>query len=322
MAILVITCKLDFTADNIIKNLESKGQKVYRLNTEDLCTTHDIEIHLSNDGHDGIINSIFREIKISEIGSVYYRKPSLRKTYSQDPVVDKFVRDEIDFFLKWLWTLLRDKFWVSHYSSLRLADSKLDQLRIAPILGFRIPKTIITNKPKVAMDFLDDCGGEMINKVLHSVVLERDSQFFNIFCHSVKREDLRDENSIRMVPCVFQEKIDKNVELRITVVGNHVFSCEIHSQKSAKTKDDWRNYDFENTPHLKHNLPTTVENQCRALLRYYDLAYGAIDMILTPKGEYVFLEINPNGQYLWIEQLTELPITDAIADMLIAGRII
>ena len=49
------------------------------------------------------------------------------------------------------------------------------------------------------------------------------------------------------------------------------------------------------------------------------LCYGAIDMILTPDGRYVFIEINPNGQYLWIEQETGLPISAAICDLLMGG---
>jgi len=321
MAILVITCKADFSADLVIRSLETKGQTVYRLNTEDLCTIHNFEISFDDHGFDGLINSQLREIKISAIESVYYRKPFLPTIHLQDPIAAKFIREEIDFFLKWLWTLLGDKFWVSSYSSIRSAGSKLDQLRIAPKLGFCIPKTIITNKPRVAIDFFDACGGRVINKVLHSVILEGDGQNSNILCHPICREDLDAEDPIKMVPCVFQEKIEKDVELRITVVGSRVFSCEIHSQQSSKTKDDWRNYDFENTPHLKHELPATVENQCRALLRHYGLAYGAIDMILTPKGEYVFLEINPNGQYQWIEELAGLPITEAIADLLITKQI-
>lgn len=321
MAILVITCKADVTADFVIQRLEAKGEMVYRLNTEDLCTKHDFELHFDNLGYCGLIDSQFRQVKISEIEGVYYRKPSLPMIQSQDPVTAKFVKEEIDFFLRWFWTLLRDRFWVSSYSSIMMASSKLDQLRIAPKLGFHIPRTIITNKPEEVRKFFDACGGEIINKVLRSVILEDQGKFSSILCHPVCREDLETGESIKMLPCVFQEKVEKDVELRITVVGNKVFPCEIHSQQSVKTKEDWRNYDFDNTPHSKHQLPQVVENQCCDLLRYYGLMYGAIDMILTPKGEYVFLEINPNGQYLWIEGLTGLPITEAIAELLIIRRI-
>jgi glutathione synthase/RimK-type ligase-like ATP-grasp enzyme len=110
------------------------------------------------------------------------------------------------------------------------------------------------------------------------------------------------------------------VEIRATIVGNRVFAAEIHSQNSPKTRDDWRRYDFDNTPHLPHQLPLDMEQKCVDLVRHLNLNFGAIDLILTPQGEYVFLEINPNGQWGWIEELTGLPICAAIVDLLVGGK--
>src|SRR6185312_12158775 len=105
-------------------------------------------------------------------------------------------------------------------------------------------------------------------------------------------------------------------ELRITVVGRQVFAAEIHSQHSNHTRHDWRRYDRYATPYFRHELPGALQRRCIALVERMGLCYGAIDMVLTPDGRYVFLEINPNGQYLWIEQATGLPISDAICDLL------
>src|SRR5439155_11640005 len=87
------------------------------------------------------------------------------------------------------------------------------------------------------------------------------------------------------------------------------------------TKYDWRRYDLEQTPHLPHQLPDDVAQRCVALTERLGVRYGAVDLILTPDGRYVFLEINPNGQYLWIEELTGLPISDAIRDLLMQGHV-
>jgi glutathione synthase/RimK-type ligase-like ATP-grasp enzyme len=114
--------------------------------------------------------------------------------------------------------------------------------------------------------------------------------------------------------------VPKRVELRITVVGDQVFAAEIHSQKAKRTRIDWRRYDLAHTPHYPHTLPDEVRRSCVELVRRLGLCYGAIDMVLTPDGRYVFLEINPNGQFLWIEQLTGMPISDAICDLLASGR--
>ena len=127
--------------------------------------------------------------------------------------------------------------------------------------------------------------------------------------------------AIRLCPVIFQAYVPKRVELRITVVGRQVFAAEIHSQHSNHTKHDWRRYDRYQTPYFPHSLPTHLQQLCVRLVERLGLCYGAIDTVLTPDGRYVFLEINPNGQYLWIEKMTGLPISDAICDLLIAGSI-
>ena len=123
-------------------------------------------------------------------------------------------------------------------------------------------------------------------------------------------------DACKTVPCVFQEYIPKDIEIRATVVGEQVFAAEIHSQTSQRTKHDWRRYDLENTLHKPHELPIEVRGACVGITRHYGLEFGAIDLILTPEKKYVFLEINPNGQWAWIEVLTGLPISDAIAQSL------
>ncbi|HMW02377.1 MAG TPA: ATP-dependent carboxylate-amine ligase, partial [Acidobacteriota bacterium] len=125
--------------------------------------------------------------------------------------------------------------------------------------------------------------------------------------------------AVTHAPCLFQEYIPKKVELRITVVGRKIFAAEIHSQQSQRSKDDWRRYDIANTPYLKHRLPEAIKIKCQQLVRELGLVFGCIDMIVTPDNRYVFLEINPNGQWGWIEELTQLPICANLAEMLIQG---
>src|SRR5207249_969990 len=118
-----------------------------------------------------------------------------------------------------------------------------------------------------------------------------------------------------------QSYVPKHVELRITVVGQLVFAAEIHSQESNHTRYDWRQYDFYETPYFVHKLPSAVASRCVQLVERLGLCYGAIDMILTPDERYVFLEINPNGQYLWVEEATGLPISEAICNLLMDGSL-
>src|SRR3989338_1809067 len=117
-------------------------------------------------------------------------------------------------------------------------------------------------------------------------------------------------------PVTVQKYIPKEFELRITVVGNQAFACAIYSQETERTTHDWRKYDLTHTPHKVFNLPDDINQKCLTLVDKLGLKFGCIDMIVTPEGQFVFLEINPNGQWLWIERLTNLPIGDAITDLL------
>jgi glutathione synthase/RimK-type ligase-like ATP-grasp enzyme len=118
---------------------------------------------------------------------------------------------------------------------------------------------------------------------------------------------------------IFQAYVPKRLELRITVVGRQVFAAEIHSQLSRRTEHDWRHYNIDQTPYRPHRLPDAVQAQCIRLVEHFGLCYGAIDLVLTPDDRYVFLEINPTGQWRWIEVMTGLPISDAVCDMLMSA---
>lgn len=107
-------------------------------------------------------------------------------------------------------------------------------------------------------------------------------------------------------------------------IGNRVLSCRIDSQASERTKIDWRHYDLDRVEHLEVELPRSVSNSILRFMQRVNLRYGAIDLIETTGGEFVFLEVNPSGQWGWIADLAGLPIADAVADMLddliVAGR--
>jgi glutathione synthase/RimK-type ligase-like ATP-grasp enzyme len=319
MSVLVITNKWDSTADVVVHKLAERNVKTFRLNTEEVCGDTNITLRIENSLFEGGFFSLKHEIKMSEIKSVYFRRPLYPELKDLDPDTREFVVGEITAYLTWLWFALSDRFWVSSFAAIRHADSKIKQLKIAPSLGFNIPDTVITNQPEVALSFFKKHNGCIVNKVLARGAVQVDGERKNIYTNPVSAEMLEYVDTVSLVPCVFQEKIEKKVELRITVVGNNVFATEIHSQQNEQTKNDWRHYDLDNTPHHRHVLPENVKASCLALLKYYGLVFGAIDMILTPDGRYVFLEINPNGQWGWIEDLTKFPISDSIVDLLEKG---
>ena len=110
-----------------------------------------------------------------------------------------------------------------------------------------------------------------------------------------------------------QNCISKEYELRITIVGDKVFSAKVNSQENKNTLTDWRK---EKNPFVIYELPTEIEQKCIQLTKKLNISFGAIDLVRDKNGDYIFLEINPNGQWAWIEMETGLKISDEIINYL------
>ncbi len=261
-----------------------------------------------------------KSIELSSLTSIWYRHPArpVAPENLRDEQMKKWVEKESLTFIKGLWLSL-DSFWVSEPQRILDAQNKTYHLEVAAKTGFRIPATLMTNDPEEFLRFYAECGGSVISKPSLYGDVTYGGKIYYAYTNLIKSHDLGFFRSIRYAPVVFQEYIPKKVELRVTVVGEEVFAAEIHSQRSPRSKVDWRRYDLENTPYYIHDLPRGIARNCIRLVKTLGLRYGALDFILTPRGEYVFLELNPNGQWGWVEALTGMPISKAIADLLING---
>ena len=140
-----------------------------------------------------------------------------------------------------------------------------------------------------------------------------------IYTTPIREQDLALLDTIRLAPGFFQEYIPKRVELRVTIIGDDIFTAELHSQVHEETRHDWRHYDVM-TPMYEHQLPVEIAEQCLALTKAYGLNFSTSDLIVTPDGRYVFLEMNPNGQFLWVQDyVPTLKMREAMAACLIRG---
>jgi glutathione synthase/RimK-type ligase-like ATP-grasp enzyme len=238
-----------------------------------------------------------------------------------------------------LWAM-QDCYWMSRPHNIRNAEWKLGQLKYAVDIGFDVPKTLLTTNAEDAHAFYEACNGNVIYKVLSepSLASFRDSsaysqeseyeqentklpyvEYYETKTTPIQKKHLSMLKSVELLPCLFQEYIPKKLELRVTIIGDDIFVGEIHSQAHKRTKIDWRYYDV-NIPYRKGNLPITVAERCFALVRKYGLNFSTMDLILTPDDRFVFLENNPNGQFLFVEQkIPELKMSEALASCFIRG---
>jgi glutathione synthase/RimK-type ligase-like ATP-grasp enzyme len=138
-----------------------------------------------------------------------------------------------------------------------------------------------------------------------------------VFTQELTSDKLDLIEAIRWSPAIFQKRIDKKADIRVTVVGNRLFSCSIDSQSHPETETDFRMMNISGLlPHAIVALPARLENDILSLMRNLGLTFGCLDFIQTRDDEFYFLEVNPAGQWLWIEQVTGAPISSAIAEEL------
>ena len=262
-----------------------------------------------------------RDIDLDTVTSVWNRRPGDPTPASEvrEQRHRRWVREESQEFLTGLWETL-DCLWIPAKPAVSHAGyNKTSHLALAASLGFHVARTLVTNSPEAFLEFYSECRGRLISKVMLFGWVYRDGEEHSSFTHVVQRRELSGYQSVRYAPGIFQEYIPKRLELRVTVVGSRVFAAEIHSQESPLTRDDWRHYDNDRASYAPHVLPPSIEALCLQLVRTLHLSFGTIDLVLTPGGEYVFLEINPNGQWAWVQELAGLPIAEAIADLLVHG---
>jgi glutathione synthase/RimK-type ligase-like ATP-grasp enzyme len=268
--------------------------------------------HLTIDG---------RRIDLGDVRAVWHRRARARRPEEiRDPRMRSFANRESDAVLMQLWRELAAPFLPAPLPVIRAAQDKLPQLTLAISLGFAIPPTLVTSEPAELLAFHREHDGRIITKLISHASLDDSglTHEFQRFTEPVTWTDLGACDSVRLCPVLAQAYVPKRVELRVTVVGERVFPAEIDSQAAQHSRHDWRKYDHGRAPYRVHDLPADVAARCVAITRALGLRYGAIDLIVTPDGRYVFLEINPAGEFHWVEQRTGLPITAAIADLLIA----
>ncbi len=196
-------------------------------------------------------------------------------------------------------------------------EYRLLQLTMAKDIGFTIPNTLVSENKKEILQFLNSHasvtkrlyqGGVSFGKIGHSFGT------LAITASDIKNPDQKYYDS----PVFLQENVSKEYELRVTVIGKKIFACKFDNQRdnlAEKSKLDWR-FGIRSIPHTTYKLPEQIKEMCFTLLKKMGLQYGAIDMIKTKDGRYVFLEINANGQFLWIEEATGMEMSKAMAELL------
>ena len=327
--ILVITNKEDVHPTPVIEILNKRNIPVFRLNTESLLTDYEFCWWNDSDNTHFYITNRQTGLRLDEVNLTTVWDRRLEKP-SELPIngteaINKHNLEEAVGFLRFLRSYIANKPSLGSIKFDGLASSKMEQMRIALLVGLNVPNTCFSNCQEniIAMAKQFD---ELVLKPIDSngVWNEEDEQEYVFYTQKVFSEAIMSapKEAFTQTVSFVQNYIPKAFELRVTVVAGKVFCCKIESQHLADDcgRIDWRQGDDKGLKYSPFTLPDDISQKCLQFLRLMKLNFGAFDFIVTPSGEYVFLECNPNGQWLWIELETGMKISEAIAAALETGK--
>lgn len=294
----------DAHATQVQRHLTSMGAAHLLLDTADLPGRASLSTHQDRGwAATWTVNEVSHDL--GDLRAMWWRRP--QPFVLPDGVTNQtdrgFIVDECAAAVAGLWTCL-DATWVNDPDRDEAASRKMRQLQVAASLGLRTPRTCMTNDPDRARQFIASEPGDVIYKSFSCTPQTwRETR-------RVSHGDHELLDLVRLAPVIFQEAIAGGIDLRVTIIGSRVFPAQI------RTQDPDHEFDFRvetDAPIIPVVLPTGVQRRLLELMRFFGLHYGAIDLRRDPDGDLVFLEINPAGQWLFVELATGQPITAALA---------
>lgn len=321
MSILIITRSDDNESVTLVAEaIARKGGHTIRFDTDCYPTEVRLSAHYGTAGDERLtLTNEEGEFDLREVTAIWHRRLNFGARIPQ--TLDRQLRQaslgEARAAAHGMLASLK-AFRVDHVQNIRHAENKQLQLQVARELGLDTPRTLTTNDPNAVRDFAKRCQDGMVTKMLSSFAVYEEGRELVVFTNPVKPADLADLSGLSLCPVTFQELLLKSLELRVTVVGKQVFSASLDSNVSARAAHDWRRDGLRMLDDWRpYQLPLDLEGKILLLMDYFSLNYGAIDIILTPDGRHVFLELNPSGEFFWLEHTPGLRISQAIAELLL-----
>lgn len=320
--VLVVTSQPDTHINAVGEHLARLGVEWIRLNTEDLFTNTTIDVSPRESSGQISIADSRRVVEIRDVQAVWYRKPETPSIAHLSVAEDherRFFEAESYESLLSLYAVLQDRPWINNPLTTRLAFRRFYQLTVASRLGMRTARSIYSNDEEAILRFADDVDSELALKSLGAMsvsnsISDNTLNQYGVLTRTISREDLYElRSNMGVFPTFVQEYIHKTFDLRVVVIGDRIFACRIHSQDSEVAKHDFR-IATKGLEHELITLPDHLLSMIREFMESLSIEFGCFDFLEVDDGDPYFLECNPNGQWLWIEERTGAPIASAIAD--------
>lgn len=316
--ILVIADEQDAAASRVEATLQTRGCRHARLTPRALAAGDaTIALNLRRDGSQCRLRLAGTSIALDDLRAVWYAG-----TLCPDVAAIRTDGERQFALRQWrafgvaVCEAISAPAFPGRLADIERSEVKWVQLVTAAALGFTVPDTVIGTDRDEVCSLFNIHGGNLISKVLVPPLIDGPTCIRRLTA-PVTRRDMLYADRIRWGPAIVQPNLRKRLELRVTVVEDRVFSAAIFSQVNRRTRSDWRRH-CHDTPYQRITLDDDVDCRCIRLVRSFGLRFAALDLVVTERDELVFLELNPLGQWLWVEEKTGLPIAEAIGKALLS----
>lgn len=316
--LLIITNKYDPHVDFVLSRMydEGLGERVVRLNTEDLL----LGTRYAFDGREFQVEILDsgRKFRTGQVKAVWYRRPvPVLYKESGNRGLDEYVKKELETVLWGMYFAMGDALWINDPVKNRVASNKILQIKVAGEMGFSVPRTLITNDPQRVGDYFPDSSSLALKSISTASLYDTGRRdYVPLFTRRVSRDYVfGNADAVRNYGVFLQEFIEKEYDIRVVVLGREVFAFAIHSAEKEETKEDFRTL---NPIQLKHEfirLPSDVEDRVRRFVERFGLVFSSMDLLLSRDGKYYFIENNPNGQWLWLQDMTGVDLVGPFIDL-------
>ncbi|QNL48840.1 ATP-grasp ribosomal peptide maturase [Olivibacter sp. SDN3] len=316
--ILCITHSNDFyTIDIVQRHLEKLGYQSFRLNSDKFAIDYQINYTLQKDGEDYCLSDTEQSIHASQIEAVWYRKLwDLIVPNELDQTYRSVFRQEYQTAQQLFINSIERIPWINNMQiDHAVGGDKLMQLKAARAAGLYIPQTLFSNDPAMIKHFYKICDTNVVAKLHGSLSKSMDGNTPFFPTTKLAASDLENLEAMAYSPMIFQKHIVKAYELRIVYVDGVFFTGKIPADGD---KIDWRIVTGKPILWEQYKLPEFLGLRLTEMMNKLGLHFGAIDMIRKPNGQYVFLEVNPQGEWGMLQKHLGYPIGETIAEKLVA----
>lgn len=291
----------------------------YRLNTDEFAVNYTLNYHLQQTQPSACIATGNQRVCTNDVGAVWYRKPwKMKLPPNLDPAYQQIFIKEYQTYLRIFFNQLRHVPWMNYIDTDQtVGNDKLLQLSAAKAAKLTTPRSIFTNDANNIRSFFESCHGNMVVKLHGSLsrTMEGNAAFFPTT--KLQPKDLDRLDQLAYCPMIFQEYISKQYELRVVYVDGDFFTGKISYNGDEAT--DWRAITDRQIIWQHYELPPAVCQKITIMMRQLGLSFGAIDVIRNKEGDYVFLEVNPQGEWGMLQKYLDYPIGQTIAKKLITS---